>query len=51
MRSEVKTVREAEEAAEREAAKARRGQKKAELEATIEARGKALKQRLQRPAA
>nr|BBJ48084.1 hypothetical protein SAVMC3_07130 [Streptomyces avermitilis] len=44
VRAEVKAVREADEAAEREAAKARREQKKAELEASIEARGKALKQ-------
>ncbi|MFJ1602382.1 hypothetical protein ACIOHS_03255 [Streptomyces sp. NPDC088253] len=35
----------------REAAKARREQKKAQLEATMETHGKALKQRLQRPAA
>ncbi|MFI6354227.1 histidine kinase [Streptomyces sp. NPDC050743] len=50
VRAEVKAVREAEEAAEREAARARREQKKARLEATVEARGKALKQRLHGPA-
>ncbi|MFI6357235.1 histidine kinase [Streptomyces sp. NPDC050743] len=49
--AEVKAVREAQQAAEREAAKVRREQKKARLEGTMEARGKALKQRLQRPAA
>ncbi|MGW3729611.1 hypothetical protein [Streptomyces sp. NPDC000851] len=51
VRTEVKAVREAEEGAEREAVKARREQKKAQLEATMEERGKALKQRFQRPAA
>ncbi|MFF7190342.1 histidine kinase [Streptomyces sp. NPDC008222] len=51
VRAEAKAVREAQEAAEREAAKVRREQKKARLEATAEARGKALKQRLHRPVA
>lgn len=51
VRAEIKAVREAESAAEREAAKARREQKKAQLEAAMEVRGKALKQRFQRPAA
>lgn len=51
VRAEVKAVREAEVAAEREAAEARREQKKAQLEDTMEARGKALKQWFQRPAA
>ncbi|MGW5482893.1 histidine kinase [Streptomyces sp. NPDC004008] len=51
VRAEVKAVREAQEAAEREAAKVRREQKKARLEATVEARGKALEQRLHHPVA
>ncbi|MER5756987.1 hypothetical protein [Streptomyces sp. NPDC002088] len=51
VRAEVKAVREAEVAAEREAAEARREQKKAQIEDTMETRGKALKQRFQRPAA
>ncbi|MGW5249224.1 hypothetical protein ACWEQN_36515 [Streptomyces sp. NPDC004129] len=51
MRAEVRAVREAQEAAKGEAAKVRWEQKKARLEATVEARGKALKQRLHHPAA
>ncbi|WP_328513225.1 hypothetical protein OHB25_05450 [Streptomyces mirabilis] len=51
VRAEVKAVHETEDAAERESSKARREQEKAQLEATLEARGKALKQRFRRPAA
>ncbi|MFI6357078.1 histidine kinase [Streptomyces sp. NPDC050743] len=51
VRTEVKAIREAQEAAEREAAKARREQKKADLEARVQARGKELKQRLHHSAA
>jgi uncharacterized membrane protein len=51
VRAEVKAVREAQEAAEHEAAKARRAQKKAQMEDKIEAHQKALKQRFQHHAA
>jgi uncharacterized membrane protein len=47
VRAEVKAVHKAQEAAEHEASKARREQKKAQMEEKIEAHGKALKQKFQ----
>ena len=51
LRAEIKAVREAQDAAERGTAKARRDQRKARREAMTEARGKALKQQFEGPAA